>query len=398
MKVFLSTPISKYQSSNGLMEEKMVKKIQFVLKSLQPCEVFNAAKIEEWGKSEINDYDCAIRDFAAMKECDVVVALICERSSEGVLIELGWASALHIPIIAIIEIGARISKLLRGLPYISQMILCSLDINEENAFGFITKGDIKECCLIYKFVSLWREKLIYNMQELCSDNVILRHPYFKQDVIGNEEVIKCLSLVNADFNGNSEIKQIDCVEDGKGYIVKISEYSEISDLDLYQYIVLKFVLIEMKISCIEFLGMEIHDNQSQEKELTNLLQKKFESDEEAVFELAKCWEENKTEEFISLFEENAVINHPVYINPLSPRVFVKLMNATVAVKVLVRNVDKICIIDMSKVYRVTLYEKVNDKKISKIELRIEYNSHHKITELRVIEYLGEDSYEEKYER
>ena len=67
MKVFLSTPISKYQSSNGLMEEKMVKKIQFVLKILQPFEVCNAAKIEDWGKSESNVYDCAIRDFAAMK-------------------------------------------------------------------------------------------------------------------------------------------------------------------------------------------------------------------------------------------------------------------------------------------------------------------------------------------
>lgn len=129
MKIFLSTPISSYLTTEKMMEEEMAARIKLVLDHLKEHMVFNAAREEQWGKIELEGRECALRDFEEMKQSDLVIALLCEKGSEGVLIELGWASALGIPVIALVENGVKISKLLGGLPAISQFIFYTADWN-----------------------------------------------------------------------------------------------------------------------------------------------------------------------------------------------------------------------------------------------------------------------------
>lgn len=390
MKIFLSTPISKYQLPNGEMEKTMVEKIQYILKVLEDQQVFNAAKIEKWGKNEVSDLSCAVRDFDAMKESDLVIALIDKRISEGVLIEMGWASALNIPVIAIVEKGTSISKLLRGLPYVSKMIIWNVDWNKDKKqiATYVTSKYLTEQCILYRFVNLWKEKLISHMVELCDVNISLKHPYFNRDIKGIETVVEKLNLINADFVGRIDIKEIRAEENGKYFIVKLLEYmqEQEKELDIYQYIILKFAFANEKILHIEFLGMEIYDNQSENNTLTKVNNKVFRTDEEAIFELGKCWEAQRHEDFIMLFAKDGRVNHPVYTNSLLPRVFIKLMNSTVSVTTEISSIKKLECQTPLALYEVIFYEKIEREIISTIKTEIQYNSEHKIVQLKIKEY------------
>lgn len=140
-RIFLSTPISNYLDKNtGIMDSRVGKYINYVYQFLGKDNLFLAIDAEDWGRILIDEKECTVRDFEEMKKADYMVVLIFDRISEGVLVELGWASSMKIPITIIAEKSVQLSKLVKGLPYITNCIIYKIDWNTElEKLDFILK-------------------------------------------------------------------------------------------------------------------------------------------------------------------------------------------------------------------------------------------------------------------
>lgn len=140
-RIFLSTPISNYLDRNtGIMESRVGKSINYVYEFLGRDNLFLAIDAEDWGRILIDEKECTVRDFNEMKKADYMVVLIFSRISEGVLIELGWASSMKIPITIITEKSVQLSKLVKGLSYITNCTIYKIDWDSElEKLDFILK-------------------------------------------------------------------------------------------------------------------------------------------------------------------------------------------------------------------------------------------------------------------
>lgn len=76
--------------------------------------VFSAHHNEDWGCSWLPPEICTPADFLAVQRSDVVCALLGQSLSPGVLVELGWASALGKPVVILAGDGP-LPQLVRGL-------------------------------------------------------------------------------------------------------------------------------------------------------------------------------------------------------------------------------------------------------------------------------------------
>jgi len=123
-RVFLAAPFTKHicPIRRSVPPEKQVP-IQAVASTLRAhgADVFLAHEREAWGDALMHANDCTMSDFRELQSSDVVVAII-NSPSYGVCVELGWASALQLPIILLDESqqGLLCTPLLKGLENITR--------------------------------------------------------------------------------------------------------------------------------------------------------------------------------------------------------------------------------------------------------------------------------------
>lgn len=129
-KVFVGGPIRDAISQKGY-DVALRKLIIDVLSVLEDAayEVFSAHRAEDFGLDRSqSSHDIACRDFDWMKRCDIFVAILPPGQNgvlrtDGTHVELGWASALGKPILAVapLPLPPSYGHLLRGLSDIARV-------------------------------------------------------------------------------------------------------------------------------------------------------------------------------------------------------------------------------------------------------------------------------------
>lgn len=127
--VFLAAPFTKHicPTVRFVPPEKR-KPIQEMVRVLRAhgADVFLAHEREAWGHALMHATECTMLDFWELQSSDVIVAII-DSPSYGVCVELGWASALQLPIILLDESrqGVSCTPLLQGLNSITRCDVAS---------------------------------------------------------------------------------------------------------------------------------------------------------------------------------------------------------------------------------------------------------------------------------
>lgn len=102
--MFLAAPYSQFMNfETWQFDEKWQERLESLRSTLiaSGLEVFSAHHNEEWGARWLPADICTPADFLAMKATDIVVAIIVQPASGGVLMELGWATALGKPCVLV---------------------------------------------------------------------------------------------------------------------------------------------------------------------------------------------------------------------------------------------------------------------------------------------------------
>ncbi|ACQ51156.1 nucleoside 2-deoxyribosyltransferase [Clostridium botulinum] len=136
-QIFLSTPISKaINPETGLLHSKTAVKINriFDLLTMEGYNIFLAIDIEKWGRQKVTSVECTKRDYDELVKSKHLVAIVSDYISDGVLIELGWASAHKIPITIIADYRMNLSHLILGLPSISDAKIYQVDWKNDELF------------------------------------------------------------------------------------------------------------------------------------------------------------------------------------------------------------------------------------------------------------------------
>jgi hypothetical protein len=118
MRAFVCGPLrALVDTTTGEIQGDARERFEIVYRCLEDagCEILSAHRLEEWGKIPVTPEECTARDFRWVREADVVVAFPGHPASPGTHIELGWASALGKPVVAVLEEKAEHAFLVRGL-------------------------------------------------------------------------------------------------------------------------------------------------------------------------------------------------------------------------------------------------------------------------------------------
>ena len=134
MRVFLAAPFaSKIDTKTGAVKEDFqtfVKGVKALLAN-RGADVYSAQEIEKWGKGGWEDAACTARDFNALRQADVVFALLDNDVSGGVHFELGWASALGKRIFIAAPRGTRLCSLAKGLSSVATVHILFYESQED---------------------------------------------------------------------------------------------------------------------------------------------------------------------------------------------------------------------------------------------------------------------------
>lgn len=124
ISVFLAAPYSQFMDHDiGEVGSPWRQRIDALRRAFirEGCRVFNAHHNEAWGRGWLAADVCTPIDFAAVKACDVVCAILGEPASGGVLVELGWASALGKPCCLVGSQTARPTPMVEGLSEVTDV-------------------------------------------------------------------------------------------------------------------------------------------------------------------------------------------------------------------------------------------------------------------------------------
>lgn len=116
--VFLAAPYSQFMdAATGTVTAPWRQRLDALRLSFQArgAYVFSAHHNESWGEQWLTAELCTPIDHHAIRQADVVCAVIGNPPSGGVMIELGWASALHVPCLLVLPRNGRFSPLVEGL-------------------------------------------------------------------------------------------------------------------------------------------------------------------------------------------------------------------------------------------------------------------------------------------
>ena len=117
MKIFFSAPFTPLHNPITGFSGTHRDLFESIVRTLEDAkhDVYSAHFIEEWGEALREPNILALEDFNAVRDCDLVIAFLGELMSQGVLIELGWASAFRRPIILITQTSVEYSPMIQGL-------------------------------------------------------------------------------------------------------------------------------------------------------------------------------------------------------------------------------------------------------------------------------------------
>jgi nucleoside 2-deoxyribosyltransferase len=118
MNIFLAAPFTdRIDPSTHVMEQSYRRWLEQIIQYLESLgyRVIGAHRREDWG-AKLESPETAIQnDFAAVRDCELLIAYPGNPPSPGVQMELGFAAAFKKPIILIQENQSRIPYLLTGL-------------------------------------------------------------------------------------------------------------------------------------------------------------------------------------------------------------------------------------------------------------------------------------------
>jgi nucleoside 2-deoxyribosyltransferase len=118
VRVFLAAPYSQFMDAAtgavGALWRERLDALRLSFQARGSC-VFSAHHNESWGRDWLAAELCTPIDHEAIRRADVVCAVLGNPPSGGVMIELGWASALQVPCLIILPAGGRFSPLVEGL-------------------------------------------------------------------------------------------------------------------------------------------------------------------------------------------------------------------------------------------------------------------------------------------
>lgn len=131
-KIFISCPVTKYCNENLVTNgyQNFLEKLYEVCQS--DCEnIYLAIKADNYNiKNMASDKMCTLQDYNEMLEADVVIAI--PESSQGVAVEIGWASALNKKIIVVLDEDVEYSPLIKAINEVTEAII--LKINKKNTY------------------------------------------------------------------------------------------------------------------------------------------------------------------------------------------------------------------------------------------------------------------------
>lgn len=131
VKVFVAAPFSSMINSQGFFMKQYRERLSQLHKSIEESghSVFASQRNENWGNAPLKPEEYVSIDYHELSFSDVVVAVLGARPSLGVCIELGWASALGIPIIVV---GKRVSAstMISGLHRVSKVNYIPADLED----------------------------------------------------------------------------------------------------------------------------------------------------------------------------------------------------------------------------------------------------------------------------
>jgi nucleoside 2-deoxyribosyltransferase len=113
MRVFFAAPFTAYQSGEGTQVDGTLRAtLQPIIQVLRSRghEVFSAHELEGWGEDVLPAREIAERDFQSLIDHDVLLALVTDRPSRGVAIELGWAFGLGKPVLVLASAGRELDQ------------------------------------------------------------------------------------------------------------------------------------------------------------------------------------------------------------------------------------------------------------------------------------------------
>jgi len=142
MKIFFAAPFTSLLSANLGFSSYHQQLFEAVLNALTASghRVFSAHVREEWGKKLLTAEQLVPDDYKALLDADLVLTHLVEPISQGVLIELGWASAHRKPIVLITKSAESYSPMIYGL----RMLTNVWPVNfEGGAFGSLI-ADLNE--------------------------------------------------------------------------------------------------------------------------------------------------------------------------------------------------------------------------------------------------------------
>lgn len=115
--VFLAAPYTQWMDwSTGELKPDRKEQLQTLRQAFidRGHAVFSAHHNEQWGEAWLAPEICTPADFLAVSNADVMCAIVSEPPSPGVMIEIGWASALGVPIVLLQE-GTSAPALVAGI-------------------------------------------------------------------------------------------------------------------------------------------------------------------------------------------------------------------------------------------------------------------------------------------
>lgn len=130
-RIFISCPISKYSDDDQISEDYkgFIKKIFNLCKNSSES-VYLALERENYEIKQMkNDDICTLQDYKAICNADIVVAI--PEDSQGVAVEIGWASALDKKIILVLDQIYTYSALIKAINVVTDAIIVNIERKDE---------------------------------------------------------------------------------------------------------------------------------------------------------------------------------------------------------------------------------------------------------------------------
>jgi nucleoside 2-deoxyribosyltransferase len=120
--IFLAAPYTQWMdAAAGMVRQDRMEYVMVLRDALlqDGAAVFSAHQNEDWGRGWLPPEICTPADYLAVKRADVVCAILGSPPSAGVLVELGWASALQKPTVLLVDSDP--PQLVRGLGEVTRL-------------------------------------------------------------------------------------------------------------------------------------------------------------------------------------------------------------------------------------------------------------------------------------